>query len=86
MRPYADDTIVHREINSINDHNILREDLDALSTTWLMGLNICKHAILPITKMRNTSFLNYTIFGNTQEHVDDHEYLGVSISHDLCWE
>ena len=51
-----------------------------------MDFNICKCAILPITKKRNTSFFNYTILGNTLEHVDVHEYLGISISHDLCWE
>ena len=55
-------------------------------TTWLMDFNICKCAILPITKKRNTRFVNYTIFGNTLERVDDHEYLVVLISHDLCWE
>ena len=31
-------------------------------------------------------FFNYTIFSNTLECVDDHEYVGVSISHNLCWE
>ena len=51
-----------------------------------MDFNTRKCAILPITKKRNTSFFNYTIFVNTLERVDDHEYLGVSISHDLCWE
>ena len=93
MRLYADDTIVYREINSINDHNILQEDLDTQSVwiaTSLMDFNICKCAILPITRKRNTSFFNYTqlylYFGNTLECVDDHEYLGISISHDLCWE
>ena len=30
MRLYADDTIVYREINSINDHDILQEDLDTV--------------------------------------------------------
>ena len=55
------------------------------TTTWLMDF-ICKSTILPITKMCNTSFLNNSIFGNTLECVYDHEYLGVSISHDLCWE
>ena len=30
-------------------------------------------------------FFNYTIFGNTLERVD-HDYLWISISHDLCWE
>ena len=55
------------------------------AATWLMDFNICKCAILLITKKRNTSFFNYTIFGNALECVDDHEYLGISISHDLCW-
>ena len=57
---YADDTIMYREINSINDHNILQDDLDTLSewkTTWLMDFNICICAILPITKKRSTSFI-----------------------------
>ena len=89
MRLYADDTNVYREINSINDHNIIQEDLDALSelsTTWLMDFNICKCAILPITKKRYTNVFNYAIFGNTLERVIDHDYPRVSISHYLCWE
>ena len=51
-----------------------------------MEFNICKCAILPITKKFNTSSLSHTIFGNSLERVDDHEYLGVSISIDLSWE
>ena len=53
MSLHADDTIVYREINSINDHNILQEDLDTMpecTTTLLMHFNICKCAILWITK------------------------------------
>ena len=30
MHLYANDTIVYRDINSINDHNILQEDLDSV--------------------------------------------------------
>ena len=36
--------------------------------------------------MRNASYFVHTILGYTLQHVDDHEYLGVSISHDLCLE
>ena len=89
MHLYADDLFMHIEINSINAHNILQEYLDTLSewtTTWLIDFNICKCAILPNTKKRNTSFCNYTIFGNIVERVDDHEYLGISTSHYLCLE
>ena len=52
MHQYADDTIVYREINSIDDHDILQEDHDTLtkwSATWLMDFNICKCVIPPIT-------------------------------------
>ena len=40
-----------------------------------MALSLTKHC-----------FFHYTIFGNTFEHVDDHEFLGVSISHNLRWQ
>ena len=48
-----------------------------------MEVNICKCLIIPITKKRDTSFFHYAILGNTLERIDDHEYLGISISHDL---
>ena len=60
--------------------------LSEWSDTWLMDFNICKCAIFPITKKRNTSFFNHTINGNALERIDGHECLGVSSSHDLCWE
>ena len=40
-------------------------------TTTLMGFNISKYAILPITKKRNTSFFNHTILGYNAERVHD---------------
>ena len=38
-----------------------------------------------LPKCVSVSF-DHTIFGNTLERVDEHERLGVSISHDLCGE
>jgi len=89
MRLFADDSIVYREIKSIDDHVILQRDLDALaewSTTWLMHFNVGKCAILPITKKHSPSVFQYNIFGETLQRVKDHEYLGVTISHDLKWD
>ena len=115
------------EINSIDDHNILQQDLDTLSewsTTLLIDFIICKSSIykcyfseefiaptpphgfepttygspnqnanqcyngdiLLISKKRNANIVHYIIFGNILECVYDHECLGVSISHDFCWE
>ena len=31
-------------------------------------------------------FFHYATFVHIQERVDDHEYIGASISHDRCWE
>ena len=59
MRLYDDEANVYREINYVNVHNILQEDLDTLSewsTTWLMDCNISNCAILPIITKRNGSF------------------------------
>ena len=51
-----------------------------------MDFNICKCAILLITKKCNTGFFYHTILCSTLERVDNREYPGVSISHDLCWD
>ena len=41
--------------------------------------------VLSITRKRNPSLHHYTIFGESLERVDQHDYLGVTISHDLRW-
>ena len=89
MRLFADDSIVYREIVRPEDHDILQQDLQALadwSSTWLMQFNIKKCAILTITRKRTPSHHQYKIFGETLERVDQHDYLGVTISHDLRWD
>ena len=88
MKLFADDSIVYREILSVDDHYILQRDLDLLadwSSKWLMHFNIKKCAVLSITRKRNPSLHHYTIFGESLERVDEHDYLGVRISHDLRW-
>ena len=88
MKLFSYGSIVYREILSPEDHTILQRDLDLLaewSTTWLMHFNIKKCAVLSITRKRNPSRHHYTIFGESLERVDQRDYLGVTISHDLRW-
>ena len=89
MRLFADDSIVYREIVRPEDHTILQQDLHALadwSSKWLMDFNIKKCAVLSITRKRKPSHHVYTILGEDLARVDHHDYLGVTISHDLRWE
>ena len=89
MRLFADDSIVYREIVRPEDHTILQQDLHALadwSSKWLMDFNIKKCAVLSITRKRKPSHHVYSILGEDLARVDHHDYLGVTISHDLRWE
>ncbi|XP_072046257.1 uncharacterized protein [Amphiura filiformis] len=51
-----------------------------------MSFNIKKCAVLTITRKRNISHHLYNISGEPLERVDHHDYLGVTISHDLRWD
>jgi hypothetical protein len=53
--------------------------------TWLMSFNIKKCASLSITRKRNPSSFNYSIFDETLSSVDEHDYLGVTIANHLRW-
>ena len=56
IRLYADDCIVYRPIKSIEDCNILQDDLKVLgdwSKMWLLDFNIAKCKIMKMTKKRN---------------------------------
>ena len=88
IRLFADDSIVYREIHSAHDHQVLQDDLQILakwSKDWLMDFNVNKCAILSISRKRNPSHFEYTIHGKPLNHVDHHDYLGISIAKDLRW-
>ena len=88
LKLFADDSIVYREIVTPEDHSILQKDLDQLSnwsSKWLMHFNIKKCAVLSITRKRNPSIHDYSIFGENLERVSEHDYLGVTVSDDLRW-
>ena len=88
IKLFADDSIVYREIWSPEDHNILQQDLDTLaewSKTWLMHFNVKKCASLSITRKRNPKIFQYFLMGEFLNRVQKHDYLGVTIAHDLRW-
>ena len=72
IRLYADDCIVYRPIKSIEDCNILQDDLKVLgdwSKMWLLDFNIAKCKIMKMTKKRNP--IDYVLFPTGPETAGD---------------
>jgi hypothetical protein len=88
IKLFADDSILYREIEGQSDLEILQKDLDTLaawSNTWLMRFNVKKCAIMSITHKRSPQIYEYTLLGENLNRVEKHDYLGVTISHNLKW-
>ena len=88
IKLFADDSVLYRNIHSQNDHVILQNYLDTISSwaeKWLMELNINKCSVLSITLKRNSIFHDNDILGAMLKRVTNHDYLSVTISSDLNW-
>ena len=85
VRLFADDCLLYRTIQSINDHQALQRDLTALekwASDWGMKFNATKCYVLPIKKKTSHFYqLNNTIL----QEVSTNPYLGLNISNDLKW-
>jgi hypothetical protein len=89
-RLFADDCLLHREINTKQDTETLQRDLDSLQEwekTWLMEFAEEKCKVLRITKKikRNTIFHDYKIHGHNLEAVHEANYLGVTLHDKLSF-
>ena len=78
LRLFADDTILYREIWSKDDHNIIQNDIQTLfkwSQTWKLDFNV----------KTDPDKFNYTLNNDPLEHVNSHQYLGITINSNLRW-
>ena len=85
---FADDCVLYRTINSVEDAKILQDDLNNLQKwedLWLMSFHPEKCVTMRITNKRNTSNHDYTIHGHKLECVDTAKYLGVTLQSKLSW-
>ena len=88
VRLFADDCIVYREIRSINDCNILQDDLNILANwekTWGMSFHPQKCNVMSCFKTRSSIKFNYKLKGHILELSNCSKYLGVTLSNDLSW-
>ena len=85
VRLFADDCLLYRSINSIQDHMALQNDLLELekwASTWGMRFNAKKCYILSV---RNSSSHFYQLDNTILQQVSSNPYLGITISEDLQW-
>ncbi|XP_071479519.1 uncharacterized protein [Diadema antillarum] len=87
---YADDALIYRSIESLQDTEALHQDLANVQEwekRWLMSFNPDKCEVLRISnKRRNIIASNpYLIHGTALPVVDEAKYLGVTIQRNLSW-
>ena len=90
MLLYADNILLHRQIQSVSDYLLIQQDIDALQD-WLkynyLDLNSTKCKYMTISRKRTSlqPVLCLSISGHPLERVTAFKYLGVWISDNLTW-
>ena len=89
LRLFADDSIIYKQIHSINDARDLQEDLDAAARwkqDWLMCFHPDKCNILSISQKQKPIQYTYKLHGHSLEKTDSTKYLGVTLQSNLKWD
>ena len=77
IRLFADDALIYRKINSVNDTQQLQSDIEKLlewESNWSMEFNPDKCKVLRITNKRNIIISNYTMHNQILEVVESAKY------------
>ena len=85
---FADDSIIYREISTVNDCTSLQHDLDALEKwegTWGMSFNPSKCNVIHVSRKKKPLLHTYHIKDTDLEAIDIATYLGVEVSKELTW-
>jgi ribonuclease P/MRP protein subunit RPP40 len=88
VRLFADDCLLYREINSVEDHIALQEDLSSLerwADMWGMRFNPTKCYVMKTGRRRSLGNWLYTLCDHPLEIVKTNPYLGLTLSEDLKW-
>ena len=86
LRLFADDALLYRSIDTVNDCIILQNDIDKLvswSKSWQVQFNVTKCHTMRITRKKEPASMDYYIDGRKLSPVINHPYLGVMLSNDL---
>ena len=89
VRLFADDALVCRVINNIEDQVVLQQDLTRLESwakSWGMVFNPSKCYMMHIGRGRNILTHMYQLCGTILVSVTSEKYLGVYLNHNLKWD
>ena len=88
VRLFADDALVYRVINTIQDQVTLQQDFvrfEGWAKAWGMVFNASKCYVMHIHRGNSTKSYFYQICGEFLSPVTNEKYLGVHITQDLSW-
>ena len=88
VRLFADDTAIYLAVSSLEDAQILQQDLDHLhdwELEWDMEFNPSKCVVIHVTRSRTLIPSQYLLHGQVLESVAGSKYLGVEISSNLLF-
>ena len=88
VRLFADDCLLYRPIQSVDDQEALQRDLAALELwgdTWGMRFNAKKCNMMTIARARHPRTHLYSLNNHILQTVAQEKYLGITISNDLNW-
>ena len=88
VRLFADDTAVYLAVTSLQDAQLLQQDLDSLQSwedKWDMEFNPSKCTVIQVTRSKTIIPSTYVLHGHTLETVSSAKYLGVNLPSNLNW-
>ena len=88
LRLFADDSIIYKEIKTINDAQNLQLDLDAAcrwEKDWLMHFHPDKCNLISITQKRKPIHFTYKLHDHPLAKVEHSKYLGITLQSNLKW-
>ena len=88
VKLFADDSVVYRQIQRVEDHSILQQDLFNLeqwASLWQINFAPSKCYTLSVTLKKEPSLFTYSLCKSILEGVKFQKYLGVHITSSLSW-
>lgn len=89
IKLFADDCIIYNEIISRSDHLELADSLNHLAqwcADWQMSINPKETVCMTLTRKKEPVNYVYSVNGTRLEKVEQHKYLGVTITSQLRWD